>query len=295
MIDYMRAIDALDGNRPTLYQAELSSRSGTQRDHYHLLLFLDEFQPRYPGTPSSASDELVRNAVTAANNLQPVITALGIRGAITEAERGLNLPSTAPVPVAAAGPAQDFVNRLTDRCGGYRWSSGTTTDFRNWIAQEPPTPMPLDAQLNCWEALLVAAVEAGLFRRDDVLRAYTAQDTSRSVYELLTTNRTVHRINHTAQAVRGNGIQVGDLVILSVRPVTDPIPVDDPIQLDLTLHHVVAAVTANPNDYRGVEVISLWGASTSQSGAWAQSAGLLTRVSLEELLRVDKTILYFTP
>jgi hypothetical protein len=229
------------------------------RDHHETEVFVTEFRSLYPRLASDQrAEQLVVRALDALANEfgdRPV-TLAGIRRAISTAMAELGAPAPvlgAPFTHERADIAK-FVNLLESRRGAYRWGSGVVgNDFEEWILGEAPADNPLGsgASLNCWEAVLAAAVESGLLPVEEVRSPYRLRDTEGAVQHLLLNRlpelgKPVHEhtdsFSNPARLV--NGVQPGAIVMMHGE--AGP------------LHHVVAAVGSSPTDWRNIPVASLW-------------------------------------
>ena len=239
-----------------------------KQDREHTKMFLTEIQLRYPAGPG-APPNLVTAAITAVN-MHPTITAPIVRQEISNQENLLGLPDSAPVVPVPADARADFLDRLAARRGAYTWVPGPSQAFTTWV--QGPSPLEyrigITAQINCWEAVLVAAAESGLVSLGTVRGAYIGNNVAeRVLYVLVRTGATA--VNHAANSPGANGINAGDVILID--GATGP------------LHHVVAATVPNPADYRNVEVMSLW---------TAVGGGLFNQATLGELLPVATTLWY---
>jgi hypothetical protein len=245
-------------NEPITLLVPARSTTAQIRDREHTNQFLEEIQLRYPGGPPAA---LITNSVAAINALytvHPRITPALVRAEISNQEVALLLPVTAPAgpplgppaaaPGAPVGPAARraaLLGRMRARRGSFTWREGRTADFTVWINHAAPFANPIseDATINCWEAVLVAGAESGVVTIAQLTGAYGAPNPDLAVFNLLTHAGTV-TVN-TANAPLANNIQPGDVIMIE--------------WVGQNLHHVMVAATANPADYRQVEVLSLWG------------------------------------
>jgi hypothetical protein len=241
-------------------------------DRVHTRLFINEMRSRYRG---GGPEPQFLAASIAAVNAHPIITARSIREEITDQERRFRLPSTEQAMEQPRSPVEGFVALLSDRRGAYNWAGGSSQAFYNWITGPAPrqSRLSLDAQVNCWEALLAAAVEAGLVPVDELLIAYRRhpRDRAHALYQLLTGPAPPTELNHGPDRPGENDIKAGDFIMID--------GVDGPMT------HVVAAVLPDPKEYRNVRVISLW--SQQRVGG-----GVLTQVKLRHVLGKRTTFRY---
>jgi hypothetical protein len=239
--------------RPITMRVPTRSTPAQICDREHTNNFLEEIQLRYPGGAPAA---LVANSIAAINAIHaagPRITPALVRAEISNQEGVLGIPATAPPapPAAAAAPVGPaarraaLLARMRARRGAYTWHRGRSVDFTNWIHHAAPLANPINenATINCWEAVLVAAAEAGVVTIAQLTAAYGAANPDLAVYNLLT--HAGHQQMACANPVYANNIQPGDVIMVE--------------HAGSPLHHVMVASTANPADYRQVEVMSLWG------------------------------------
>ncbi|SQE00387.1 MULTISPECIES: hypothetical protein [unclassified Parafrankia] len=220
------------------------------QDREHTNMFLAELLPRYPAGPPA---NLINPSI-AAINAHPRITPSVVRIEISNEEAALAIPNTAPAaaPVAAvaagapAGARRAALRaRMQARRGAYTWREGRSVAFNAWINGAAPLANPIgdNATINCWEAVLVAAAEAGLVTVAQLTHAYGAVDPDTAVYNLLTAGG-VQQIN-CANAAPANNIQAGDVIMVE--------------HAGQPLHHVMVVLTADPANFLQIEVLSLWG------------------------------------
>ncbi|MCK9895821.1 hypothetical protein [Frankia sp. AgB32] len=220
-------------------------------DREHTRIFLEEIQLRYPAGPAAALVAASIAAINAAYAVHPRITPALVRAEISNQEHAAGLADTAPPPPAALGPVGAparraiLLARMQSRRGAYTWKEGRSADFTAWIGGAAPlaNPISIDATINCWEAVLVAAAEGGLVTIAQLTQAYGAADPNAAVYNLLTHGGTV-TVNCAAAAL-ANNIHAGDVIMME--------------HVGQNLHHVMVVLTASPADYRQIEVLSLWG------------------------------------
>lgn len=238
---------------------DISAVQQQARDHHETEVFVAEFRSLYPGIASDQrAEQLVRRAidVLAEDFGDMPVTLGGIRRAITTAMAEFGGPppmSGTPFTHKRADVAK-FVNLLESRRGAYRWGSGVVgNNFQEWILGEAPADNPLlsGASLNCWEAVLAAAVESGLLPVEEVRSPYAVRDVEGAVRRLLLNRlpelgKPVHEhtdsFSNPARLL--NDVQPGAIVM--VHGEAGP------------LHHVVAAVGSSPADWRNIPVASLW-------------------------------------
>jgi len=262
----------LQYDRPITWVLPVAAGRAGTRDREHTNLFLREIMLRYPAGPPAA---LVTPSIHAIN-AAPVITPAVIRLGITNQEALLALPSTAPaaaplaVGVGGAGVAARraaLLARMDGRRGAYTWHSGRNVDFTTWINLPAPLANPLanTVTLSCWEAVLVAAAEAGILTIAQLTAAYGANNYLAAFFNLFTQGGV--QLVHGAHAPLANNIQPGDVLMIDYT--------------GQALHHVMVAMTTNAADYRQTEVLSLWGAETGD---------ILGRSLLDQVLRDGMTV-----
>jgi hypothetical protein len=215
-----------------------------QRDYYETVMMKEELLRRYH-TVDAIDDDLIEAAVELANR-NPINTTLTIRQAITDAESQLNFQSTATVSAAPTTSRARFIQNLEDRRGSYNWASGRSKTFTTWISLPNPmgSPLPTDAQINCWEAVLASAAEAGLVGIQALRDAYQEKDAANALLDKVFGPKVRGTIQHPADGP--NGIAEGDFILISGS--------------DGPLHHVVVAVGESPTNYKLTPVMSLWSA-----------------------------------
>lgn len=239
-----------------------------KRNREETRMLYEEFHLRYPAnnTPLPLIDNVVVNL-----NQNPIITFPMVRQAITAEEVNLGIAVTTPVAVQPAANPALFIHLLEQRRGAYNWAAGASQAFSNWInGFLPPlsNPLSINAHINCWEAVLVSAALSGLVTIGQLRGSYLQHDIADGVFALITRNGTTV-INHPAQGA--NNIAVGDIIMID--------------GADGILHHVVAAVTADADNYNNVGVMSLWNAI---------GGGGFTRTLLGNVLPENTTMLYST-
>lgn len=218
------------------------SANQDKRNYEETKMFLEEIKLRYPIT--LPKDSFVKQVITKLNQ-NSINTFQTIRQAITSQEVAQGLPNTEPPVPLPVSNKQLFSQLLTQR--RYKWKGGTSPAFKNWISGLSPLehPLPIDAEINCWEAVLFSAAQAGLVTREQLQVSYDEQDIAKGVYYMITQKLT-REINHPNPVIK-NDIQAGDIIMLEVE--VDPDRV----------HHVVVALEAYPLDYNNVTVMSLIG------------------------------------
>lgn len=151
-----------------------------------------------------------------------------------------------PEDEPVGGGVPKFLYLLQARRGAYTWTKGTSSAFRDWLLADNSieNPLPIEANINCWEGVLHSAIRAGLMSLDDVKGAYTEDDVAASLFELLKgrgiTTKRLDTGNKTA------AMKAGDLVLVEV--------VGDP------MHHVMAVLEPDNDDLGKTKVMSLWSA-----------------------------------
>jgi hypothetical protein len=229
-----------DGVFPVLQAHESAAK---QREYHETVIMKEELLRRYQARENVDYD-LVAAAVELANK-NPINTTLTIRRAVTDAESQLNVESTAPLPPAPTTTAARFLQNLEDRRGSYYWASGRSKAFSAWISLSNPmaSPLPTDAQINCWEAVFAAAAEAGLVAIQALRDAYQAQDAQTALRDDVFGPKVRGMIRHPADGP--NNIASGDFILIAGS--------------DGPLTHVVVTVGADPENYKRIPVMSLWG------------------------------------
>ena len=162
-----------------LSRLPLNASPAVKRSREETVMFLEEVDLRYP---AGAPQNLIANAIKAINSYK-VITALVIRGEISAAEILIGLNDTEPVPLGRPSPRDRFLELLAQRRGAYTWQAGTTPAFTQWVnsADALTRPLPDDAFLNCWEAVLVAAAQARLVDLTKLCTAYAQSNRNDAV------------------------------------------------------------------------------------------------------------------
>ncbi|WP_007512741.1 hypothetical protein [Pseudofrankia saprophytica] len=254
----------LDGVRRTSIGATAPEADWRNREHTNI--FIAEIGRRY--APGVVPENLITASVAVIDAAAGGrITTAVVRQAITGREAALGLPSTAalvpggPAPVTAL---DRFLALLEMRRGAYTWVSTMGGAVSQWVSGPNPlaAPLSLDTAMNCWEAMLVTAVDAGLITAATVAAMYANQ---RSVETVLAHNGVAGTIHHTEQIPGANAIQRGQIIVTYLPKK----------QLGTPLSHVVAVSAVNAADYRAIEVYSLW---THHNG------GILRRLPLHDLL-----------
>lgn len=221
------------------------------RDRENLLAFLTQMRWRYPPDGTKAPEKLVEKSIAAINKSpRGRITPPVIRHHVTAQELALGLPSTDHL---ATGPSpgddilEIFLHKLEMRRGAYNWVADLN-GLATWINGPNPLAAPLDddATINCFEAVLVAAVESRLLAVPDVRALY--QNQNRSVESVLAHNGVAGTIHLAPNGAGANAIQRGQVIITYLGEKQPGNP----------LHHVVAVATANASNIREIEVYSLW-------------------------------------
>jgi hypothetical protein len=166
-----------------------------------------------------------------------------------------------------------LAGRAEAREGAFTWDK-KHHNFYQWIHQGTGVPLSSGALINCWEAVLALAVEAGVLDRVEAAQTYrllekpraTDERGSPTLYEIdidtLFTSRQRDKISH------GEGPQNSirrDDVLVHHQPME-------------RFHHVVIAVKPAPGDYNEVEVMSLW----------QQNAASFARKKLREVIRLEE-------
>jgi hypothetical protein len=237
-----------------------------KRDREETVMLIEQFHQRYPGgVPAPVLNAVVTVLTVPAP--PPFVTMGTIRQTIDNAEAALFLPNTNPPPPPAANNTQAFVRLLETRRGAYVWNQGSTALFNAWAIGGPA--IADGAQINCWEAVLFSAQQAGLVGLPALANAYAQPNREQATYNLIIANNGVNVQGHPGPGA--NAIQLGDIVML-----------EDAGEL---LHHVVAVVQPNPANYRNIVVMSLWR---------AVGGGGFTRTVLDDVLTNSTTIRYAT-
>jgi hypothetical protein len=238
-----------------------------KRDREETLMLVEQFHQRYPGGVPPALYTAVKNALTVP--APPALVTMGdIRLAIDNAELALMLPNTNPAPPPPANNVQAFVRLLETRRGAYVWNQGTTAVFNAWA--NGGAAIADNAQINCWEAVLFSAQQAGLVGLPALAAAYAPGiDREQAIYNLVILNNGVNVIPHPGAGA--NAVQLGDVIML-----------EDAGEL---LHHVVAVVQPDVLNYHNIVVMSLWNAI---------GGGGFTRTTLGDLLTPTTVIRYAT-
>ncbi|MEU4235064.1 hypothetical protein AB0F17_63260 [Nonomuraea sp. NPDC026600] len=262
------------------------------RDREHTKMFLAEIQLRYPGMsltemrlryPGDPHWHLVTGSIKAINAYRTItdgiayqtITAKIVRQEITKMERALGLPDTTPPVPPPATRVDAFLTLLADRRGAYTWIPGPSETFTEWV-NDPSAldhPLPVTARINCWEAVLAAAAEAGLVSMEVLRGSYLSDDGQSTADRPLKTRTTAERllgflvskgtkkVTHNLETPGENDINAGDVILI-----------------EGNMHHVVAVVTPNREQYRSIQVMSLWN---------GVSGGIFGLVKLKEVLLDD--------
>lgn len=232
----------------------LSTIHGSQpseqfRDRENLLAFVTQMRWRYPPDGTAAPEKLVQQSIAAINDVPGGrITPPVIRHHVTAQESALGLPSTdgratGPAPV---GVLETFLHKLEMRRGAYTYVD-ELGGLSPWINGRDPLAAPLDddARINCWEAVLVAAVESGLRTVAAVKDLYQEK---RPVETILARNGVAGTIHLAPNGAAANAVQRGQVIItyLGAKQPGNP------------LQHVVAVATAHASNIRDTEVYSLW-------------------------------------
>ncbi|MEU4235063.1 hypothetical protein AB0F17_63255 [Nonomuraea sp. NPDC026600] len=266
--------------------------SQEMRDREHTKMFLTEIQLRYPGMslteirrryPGVFARDFVMASVSAINE-HSTITAKIVREMITMQEALRGLASTTPPVPPPATPVDAFLTLLADRRGAYTWIPGPSETFTEWV-NDPSAldhPLPVTARINCWEAVLAAAAEAGLVSIEVLRGSYLSDDGQRTADHLFDVfvREGTKEVNHPAPGE--NDVDAGDVIL---------IPCDKP------MHHVVAVVTPNREQYRRIQVMSLWSGVSGGIFGLVELADVLPHIpetsttlrycSLKELARQD--------
>ncbi|MEU4234315.1 hypothetical protein AB0F17_59420 [Nonomuraea sp. NPDC026600] len=272
------------GTNPTPEEAQEE-----MRNREHTKMFLAEIQLRYPGMSltevrlrylGAPHWHLVTESINAINAYRTItngiayqtITANIVRQEITKMERALGLPDTTPPPVPPpATPVDAFLTLLAARRGAYTWIPGPSKTFTEWVNSPLPLdyPLPITAEINCWEAVLAAAAEAGLVPMGALRGSHlnTGRPAGRPLKTRTTTERLLgfliskgtEKVTHDPATPGKNDINAGDVIVI-----------------ERNMQHVVAVVTPNREQYRRIQVMSLWN---------GVSGGIFGLVKLEEVLR----------
>lgn len=235
-------------------------------------LFIDEVMRRsYP--QGADLERLVGESIDKLNSTSP-ITLDAIRAELDSRAQALGLRRAAPAAAPSAPAIQAFLQALESRLGAYDWAPGPTKAFGKWLDGPSPLEFPLgkDARINCWEAVLVAAAQAGLVTVGTLRGAYLQKDGAEAVFDLLTRGRQLEEISHLPDQPLANDMRAGDVVML--KGVTGD------------MHHVVAVVVPDRQNYEKVEVMSLW------SGNSKVGTTRFTRTPLATVLASGVTFRY---
>lgn len=144
---------------------------------------------------------------------------------------------------------------------------GATAVFNAWA--NGGAPIADGAQINCWEAALFSAQQAGLVALPALAAAYAQPNRQQAIYNLIIANNGVNHLAHPGAGA--NAIQLGNIVML-----------EDAGEL---LHHVVTVMHPNPGNYSDIVVMSLWR---------VVGGGGFTRAALGDFLTDSTTIRYAT-
>jgi hypothetical protein len=234
--------------RGSLDLVHSTSPPATHRDREHSAIFIEEFRRRYPA-PGRPPENLVDKAMDAINGAPGGrITTRVVRHHITDQEERLSLSRTDDAP-APADLLDAFLANLEQRRGAYNWTGVLDGPFAKWIAEPDPlaTALADDVDLNCWQAVLAAAVEARLVPVERVAALY--RPTPRSATTVLEHNGVTGTIRHGAGADHANAVGRGQALVMYQGPKAKA----------MGLHHVMAVAAACPADYRKIEVYSLLG------------------------------------
>ncbi|MEN6379831.1 MAG: DUF4157 domain-containing protein, partial [Methanofastidiosum sp.] len=226
---------------------------GSRYDKKTLLHFFDEYSDI-----NSRNNGFIYKLITKLNAPNKVITLTNIRQVIGEVE---SEPGKTQTNAAKSQTKEEkFVSDLKEHFGYYEWEQGTHEGFiQNLNSQNPSTSdIPMNAQINCWEAVLFSAARTGFVDVGKLTAAYSDKEKTRAeaVDSLITLGKVVRIFKHYVNKSQdhANDIKVGDIIIL------------EPFDIDQSgkdkkpefMHHVVAVVKACPNDYFNIEVASLY-------------------------------------
>jgi len=220
-----------------------------ERDYSETKMLIEELKSRYNGNkfPQGLVEGLKEKLK------KPIITYVDVRTAITYVEKDLKLASTEKLESAPRTKVELFIKDLKAHRGFYQWEAGGHQAFTECLNPETPSESNLlpDAKINCWEAVLVSAARAGLVDVGKLKNLYSGSKDSQTAVFNMIISYGVTEIKLQEGADRRNEIKAGDVIMI-----------DGP---DGPLHHVVAALKANPEDYSKIEVMSLWSGVTGGS------------------------------
>ncbi len=251
-----------NGQAPALLEPQATQTA--LRDRQETIMLFDELAELRAAWGNAPPLWALVDQVSETLNRNEPITAAKARTAITDYLR--QSESADPrTKVESHGADERFLDLLAARRGSYHWQTGASDAFKAWINLENPehTPLPDTAHINCWEAVLAAAADAGLVTFDDLREAYATESVVQGVDDLLTL-RGAQEVTHPA----GHPVEVsaGDVIMLPGE--SGP------------MHHVVVVITPGGADYTQVEVLSLW---------TAFSGGGFGKVPLDRLLTPNMT------
>jgi hypothetical protein len=165
-------------------------------------------------------------------------------------------------------PLEKFLSHLEERRGAYQWHGAVGPALPEWLKQANPLQEMLTptAQINCWEAVLVAAVQANLIpvqRLQQIYQNGNVEALIKGVRELFLAHNpgVIKRSDNNLN----NPIEKGEVLMLG-------------IGLAL-MEHVIVVKEAAPDDYRNIEVYSLWGKESGNKLITAKLGDLLTGIS----------------
>ncbi|WP_157734097.1 MULTISPECIES: hypothetical protein [unclassified Frankia] len=239
------------------------------REHTHL--FLAELERRYPNYQHNATltSPFLAASITAIN-LHPRITRAVVTHELSQAEAVLGMANTDhPRPVPAT-QVERLIDWLEAHRGDFTWQGepeqnqlGGISDYQAWLNGPTPLANPPgpDTRLICWEVVLLAAANVGIYSVAQLRTAYAGNKLAGTFALFSTHGRVDIQNNGRSGFAVANQIQAGDAIMIK--------------STAADFDHVVVAASPDPANLRNIEVLSLWNRGTG---------GVLGRTLLDNLI-----------
>ncbi|MBT1699297.1 hypothetical protein KK083_20540 [Fulvivirgaceae bacterium PWU4] len=241
------------------------------RDVIDSLLFIDVVKNRYGEKNVAKYEGVILNTLKTLEN--QYISRSKVIETLKLYEKHFNVKS--PLDEEHDFSVADIAR---SREGGYQWDK-SHDDFYKWLNDENANDLPVGARINCWEATLVALIDAQKLTKEEVARTYfqkqnqvnnanniVAYDPNK--LKAVFYDRKVGSIGNANDNNERPLIQRNDILIYNKNDI-----------LEGALYHVMIALEDETlfRKYTNVQVMSLW----------KQNARSFMKSTLGELITLD--------